>query len=431
MDNLTREDIEEAFYPSREIDNPAFFAGRKEEIKTAVRALNDIRSFIPIFGIRGIGKTSLAKQVKLISEGDETLQKMLYLDRYIETANLKFDYLTHYITCDKSIKNTNDLIKRIVFGDESSEELFDHTDKGNKIKKEVVESFSNITKINFKSLLDFTLKKGENVKYEIKESDDTIQNFRKLLGQIQKENFHKKGFIIFIDEFDLIEDKTGFGSLIKACTNDFFKFCIIGISDSFATLISDHESISRFSYPIKIDKMLDYELSEILKKAENRVSYYLNINEDARDYIVKLAGGFPYFVHLIGKESFYLAHGRGQRTIDVETVDSVFRRIAEGRLPILYETLYLEAIDYSEEKEVLLLLFAEEKNTVIPTKEIYKNAKELGITSPAAITKSLVMDEKSKPVLQKISNGRYSFIDPIFKVYVRIRGLKNSKTNTM
>ncbi|MDW7691294.1 hypothetical protein R9C00_18920 [Flammeovirgaceae bacterium SG7u.111] len=171
--------------------------------------------------------------------------------------------------------------------------------------------------------------------------------------------------------------------------------------------------------------MLDYELLEIFKKAENRVSHYFEIEDIARDYIVKLAGGFPYFVHLIGKESFYLAHERGQRKINIETVQSVFKRIAEGRLPNLYETLYLETIDYSGNKEVLLVLFAEELNTVISTKDIYKTAKELGINSPANIVNSLVKNGNTKPVLKKLSNGRYSFIDPIFKVYVRIRGLKN------
>ncbi|HEV8084807.1 MAG TPA: hypothetical protein VGP55_16485 [Chitinophagaceae bacterium] len=67
--------IQNAFSPSREITDPDFFVGRYEEMKSSVLALSEKGSFIAIHGLRGVGKSSIAKQIKLIAEGDKTLAR--------------------------------------------------------------------------------------------------------------------------------------------------------------------------------------------------------------------------------------------------------------------------------------------------------------------------------------------------------------------
>lgn len=61
--------IQTAFSPAREIEDPKLFVGRGEEIKNAILAIQNPGGFIAIFGLRGVGKSSIANQLKLIAEG--------------------------------------------------------------------------------------------------------------------------------------------------------------------------------------------------------------------------------------------------------------------------------------------------------------------------------------------------------------------------
>ena len=59
------------FFPNRPVQNPEYFEGRKEQVEEAVDALfqtmnNNPKHFL-ISGDRGIGKSSLLLQIKLIS----------------------------------------------------------------------------------------------------------------------------------------------------------------------------------------------------------------------------------------------------------------------------------------------------------------------------------------------------------------------------
>jgi phosphoribosylcarboxyaminoimidazole (NCAIR) mutase len=51
--------LRDAFTPSRPVQDPRMFAGRTETLRTLIRAIEDMRLHVVVYGERGIGKTSL------------------------------------------------------------------------------------------------------------------------------------------------------------------------------------------------------------------------------------------------------------------------------------------------------------------------------------------------------------------------------------
>jgi len=68
-----------AFTPAKEVDDPEFFAGRAAQVVQLTDALHVIGSCPIIYGNRGLGKTSLAVQIRYIAAGDDTLLESLGL----------------------------------------------------------------------------------------------------------------------------------------------------------------------------------------------------------------------------------------------------------------------------------------------------------------------------------------------------------------
>ncbi len=70
---LDRHVILNAFKPNSEVELPAGFAGRKDQIRQLTDALLTDRSCPVIYGDRGLGKNSLALQLARIALGDTEL----------------------------------------------------------------------------------------------------------------------------------------------------------------------------------------------------------------------------------------------------------------------------------------------------------------------------------------------------------------------
>jgi hypothetical protein len=127
------ERIFKAFSPAKEIHDPKLFAGRMEEVRSGIMSLLNPGGFLAIFGLRGVGKSSIALQIKNIAEGDITLPKILAVDKLLPKRG--FNSIVHYYKVDKFVKNIGDLIKRILFGDEINPSLFALTKAGEKSLK--------------------------------------------------------------------------------------------------------------------------------------------------------------------------------------------------------------------------------------------------------------------------------------------------------
>lgn len=417
-ENLDRVLIHQAFSPAKEIADPELFVGRYNEIKDGISALMNPGGFTVIYGLRGVGKSSIAYQLKLIAEGNLVLPNLLKLKN--ELPKRGFNFITHYIKCDKYVKNIKDLLIRILHGDDQNSSLFSLTSSGNK----KLEQFKKVVQIKGGAnigVAEIGAKGAEEKIYSHQVSDDIIQQFRQLLGTIQKDNNKKSGLLILIDEFDIIQDKTGFGSIVKACSSDFVKFGIVGIASNIAELITDHSSISRQVNMILVNRMPKTELSQILHKAERKVDNKIQFNTDAIEEITKCSEGFPFFTHLLGKEAMLIALGRYSNEITKEDMNGLHEKISEGRLQTIYENHYHAAVKNSTQREILLKLFSEEKADEISTEPIYASAKEFGISNPSQLMKELT---STSEILTKVRDRYYRFSDPVFKVYSRIRNWK-------
>lgn len=419
--DLDVETIDSAFSPAREIQDPQLFVGRSREIERGITALRNPGGFLAVFGLRGVGKSSVAYQLKLIAEGNNELPKLLELEWLLPRR--PFNFLVHYVRVDRSIRTIADLFKRILFGDDSNSSLFALTKAGERHLAEFKRTVGIEGEAGF-----FGVKVGgrgvEESRYSPYVSDDVTQQFRKLLGTIRRDNQDRTGLLILIDEFDTIVDKAGFSSIVKACSSDFVRFGIVGIGSSIGELVRDHESVGRQIDFIHVPTMPLEELAQILRRAESRVNKLITFQDDVRELIALRSEGYPYFTHLLGKEAMLMAFYRLSAHISQVDIETLAKRIVQGRLGTIYEDLYHAAVKSSAQREVLLKAFAEVATDAIATDGVYSLVRELGISNPSQLMQELTGGNSSSPVLVKVRDRYYRFTDPVFKVYARIRNWK-------
>lgn len=416
--------ISRAFSPSTEIDNPELFAGRKEEIKAGIRALVNRGGFLAIHGLRGVGKSSIAVQIKLIAEGDTRLVKMLNLERLMPKRG--FNFIVRYFKTDTFIKSSADLLKRILFGDDKNSSLFSLTKAGDRRLEEFkkVSSFGGEIGIGIAKLAPQAREESTFRQYV---ADDVIQQFRALLGTIQRDNQDKTGLLILIDEFDRIPSKDDFASIVKACSSDYVHFGVVGIATTITELIRDHSSIGRQIDSVRVPIMPPNELAEILHRAEFVIGQSIMFDTDAVDAITARSEGFPFFTHLLGREAMLLAFDRNSSRVTREDIEVLAQRITHGNLPCIYEDMYHEAVKNSPQREVLLKIFSDKAEDEILTEDVYGLAKELGITNPSQLMKQLTTPDNpdAASVLIRVRDRYYRFSDPVFKTYARLRRWKH------
>jgi hypothetical protein len=211
-----------------------------------MRAVNTRTSLIAVYGKRGVGKSSLLRQIQNIANGNYDPPTRAGLYHLIPDNPRR--YYTVFYTCDSSIENKEQLLQRICTDTDSADGLLRLVpDRG----KELVE-FSRACEADTATdlkLVKWGAKGSEAEKYQSNFSADIVQTFRNFCNSILQHNnkFWKKreGVLIMIDKFDVIKNKAGFGSLIKALTSPTLKFAISGISDDLHTIIEDHGSVER------------------------------------------------------------------------------------------------------------------------------------------------------------------------------------------
>lgn len=345
------------------IRDPGRFVGRTDLVRDCIDALNAPTGLIAVYGKRGVGKSSLVRQIQQMALSDYTLAERAGLSRLIPPRPRT--YLTVYYACDSMISDGKGLLSRLV-NDQNAEDglLRLVPDDG----KQIVE-FSRAKEISVGAdlkVVNWGTKGVESTKYARVVPGDIVQTFRNFVDAVVthqvKKRMKRDALLILLDEFDVIENKAGIGSLIKSLTSPELKFGICGIGRDLSDLVSDHASVERLIEQgvLAVKPMPIVESEQIITRAAELFKGAIRFSPGISSRIAEISQGYPYFVQLIGKECVNVANGRGTDLIDDSIFEKVLDDLRNGRAFPTLEQAYQKAIGDSPGRQVLLHLLAEQ-----------------------------------------------------------------------
>lgn len=416
---LTFNQVENAFQPSKEIDNSAKFVGRIEKVKESYLGLISAGSHLAVIGNRGIGKTSLARQIEHISQGKNDLLEKLKID-----FDKDLDFFTVYYACGNAISDISDLLTKLLSSKNCFEEwIYD-------IQQSSTTSTAISPKIGLSALGVKAGVDGENKTEVLSEpaitSHDVETIFTNTMKELLKRNLTKDGILIILDEFDQIKNPSGFASFLKAISTNVpkVKFCLVGVAQDLQNLIKEHQSSDRLfaGSIISLPSMTASELKGIIKIAEEFVNSKITFTEEASNKLVNLAQGHPYMVHLIGKYAFRFAFEKSNHLIQPSDIDHTVKSIAERGYDPVLEGRYKKAVQSSEQREIVLKSLAEVKkeNGEVFTSEAYRIAENQGVENSSHYVGQLVTEDFGAEILRERERF-YRFKDSLFATYVNAR----------
>lgn len=237
-------------FTSDVIRDPNRFVGRTELIRSCINALNSPLGLIAVYGKRGVGKSSLLRQIQQMALGDYTLARQAGLEHEIPKRTRT--YLTVYYACDSMISDGTTLLTRLCNDQNEEDGLLRLVPNDGKEFSEFTRSKEVHGGADLK-VVSWGAKGVESSKYARVVPGDVVQTFRNFTSAIVthqvKKLMERDALLVLIDEFDVIPEKGGLGSLIKSLSTGDLKFGISGIGHDLHDLIQDHASLGARSYP--------------------------------------------------------------------------------------------------------------------------------------------------------------------------------------
>ena len=266
------------FSPAAPIDHAQLFAGRHKQIKRLLDAISERGRHAILYGERGVGKTSLTNIFHmLIGEQAKNLIPLRIQsspqDNYTSLWGKVFRDMTFSITEQQG------------YG------------------KEKTTTHSIVAKYNDKIT-----------------PDDVVRELR-AVGQ-------GVSIVIIFDEFDKIESieaKKLMSHTIKSLSDAGVNatIVIVGVADDINALVDEHDSVKRNIEEIRMPRMNNDEMKEILAKRFPALG--MEIEPDARWKIITLSRGLPEYIHVLGRNAAVEAIQHRSTKITVAHVDKSIR----------------------------------------------------------------------------------------------------------
>jgi len=403
------------FTPALAIEDPSRFAGRQDQLDAVAIALQSDGTQIVIYGNRGVGKSSLARQLTGMAQGDMTV-----IDRLKFKPSKTPDFLVVSTECDDSVVDVRTLVLRLLTDDDALapwvpfkvEKVTTGTDLGASLNVKVLNIAGKI-------------KDGQTLQREAVEQD-LYATFGNAISHILGSGV-VSGILFIIDEVDRIKNRDDLASIIRARGADpRVKFALVGVGTTPQELIAGHESIVRQISDgcVEMPPMSPQELREIFENAHGVLKDDgISFTEQAQDWIINIAKGHPYYVHLLGKHSLIKAISSGQSTISEEMAREVLAEIANRGTAKVQEAGYSKAIGHSYVREYILKSFASEDVDEINTSVVYPKIASARTMDTNAISVYVghLVSTKFGSVLEKTRERHYRFRDSLFKAYASAR----------
>jgi Cdc6-like AAA superfamily ATPase len=385
------------FSPAAPINQRRLFAGRTEQVRRVIDAINQPGQHVLIYGERGVGKTSMAN----------VLAEFL---RVAQTEPAGETVLAVRVNCDSSDDYSS--LWRKVFSEVQINKTVRRAGFG--AEEETVSSSPSDT-----------------VPDQI-----TPDIVRRILAQAGRDTI----LIVIIDEFDNMPNGGAtrlFADTIKMLSDQLAEVTtvLVGVADSVDQLLAEHQSVERALVQVRMPRMNRRELNEIVNNALAVLE--MQIDDDALDHISALSQGLPHYTHLIGLHAARQAIDGGTRSISLAHV----------------ETAIVKAIKNAQQS----IISAYHKATTSPRKDnlfpqallacALAKADDLGYFAASDVRDpmSAIMKEKYDvpafarhlkefrvqrrgPILQRTGEKyryRFRFLNPLIRPYIVMQGLSS------
>jgi hypothetical protein len=412
---INREFVLNVFSPSAEVEDPASFAGRGEQLLALADILVTKKSVPIIYGARGLGKTSLALQAARIALGDVTLL------RELREANraLKEDqrYTTFWVDCSDATRTSDNVIQRLINTAEGYATI-------GELESRRLVSVKNKKKLKLK-LFEAETEKAYDVGQERRFSRlNTEDQFSAVLDTLMAAGYERVLFVI--DELDRVKSAQGLANFIKNLSSPSVKFLLVGIGQSISDLLTDHSSLERHLAPVRVAPMKRVELAAIITKAMAKMAHSghrMYFSEAAVKRLIGAAAGFPWFVHVIGQEALTHTWESHRFRIEESDVEDAIGRLSRSKFAQQFADQYQMAVRDSAQREVVLRFLAKWPSDDIPLSEIYPLAKEMGVTNPSIAKRDLSTEHFGGVLMRPPGHERgvVRFRNAMFKRYIDLR----------
>ncbi len=372
------------FSPSAPVDEGDLFAGRAEQIERTIEVVLERGKHIVLYGERGVGKTSLARVLRLLFPS--IVSQVILVREQVDPSD-DFSSIWHKVFKDISVTTEDD-------GKICLDEIY-----------------------------------GEDQKLS---PDDVRRALESAFTATQIP-------VIVVDEFDKTKNESvreRTANLIKYLSDYSVNVTIIlvGVADDIGELLEQHESISRCIEQIPMPRMSNEEMKEILRKRIPRLS--MKIEPDAMWKILTLSRGLPSYVHLLGLYSTQDAIRHRRLTITEPNVDAAIKRAIEKSQESVQRE-YASAIHTNRSdtlfQEVLLacaLAKPDERGMfspnaiVVPLSSILQ--KTIKIANFQNHLKKFIGEERSRILVRRGKERAYKFRfrDPMMQPYVIMKGVE-------
>lgn len=362
-----------AFSPSAPIDRKTLFAGRVDQLKDVLTTVTQRGQHAVIFGERGVGKTSLANVILEIL-GDQ-----------VNKADCG------PINCDSTM------------------------------------DFSALWRKAFREMhtKDGTLA-------DLLPDRATPDDIRHVLQRVART-------LIVFDEADRIVDRKTTALLadtIKNLSDHSVEttIVIVGVADSVDALIAEHVSIERNLVQIRMPRMSDAEILEIIDKGASIVK--MTIEGSARKRIARLSQGLPHYAHLLCLHAFQSAAFNSSLTVtDKEVTAAIAQALKKAQQSVV--SAYQRAVTSPRDnlyKQVLLACALADTDSLgyfyagdvrDPMSKIMGRPYEIPAFSQHL---NAFCEGDRGPILKRTGTARkyrFRFVNPLMQPYVIMHGIES------